>query len=132
MKPPLVRTECHHALLNAAARGFVSRRQGTVWIDGAPGNLAQQVGVSALDEHDLLWWWPPRGDTQDCCLSPLGDAMLQKWELELWGPPDHPMVSRRDLTCLDDVPFPLTDHDARLLTHAAFEVTAEDIETDQP
>jgi hypothetical protein len=134
MKPSLIRTERLHTLLKDAARGAVNRHDGTVWLDGATANYAQLLGVSALDARGLLWWWPLRGTdrVQDCCLSPTGDAVLQQWETELWGPPATPMISHRPLTCLDDVDFPLTATDARLIAHAAFEVTADDLETDQP
>jgi hypothetical protein len=134
MNPPLIRTERLHALLKDAARGAVNRHGDTVWLDGAAANYAQQLGVSALDVRGLLWWWSLRGTdrVQDCCLSPAGDAVLQQWETELWGPPTEPTRSRRPLTCLDDADFPLTAYDDRLMTLAAFEVTADDLETEQP
>jgi hypothetical protein len=95
-----------YALLFRAAFGMVTRRGGQVCVDGVAANELQTLAVSVLDKRGWLVWINTDrdvGNVADCALSEAGDAQMQAWDVELFGPPTEPVASSRPLTCLDDL-----------------------------
>ncbi len=115
-----------YALLRGVAYGMVTRHGDDVWVDGVPANDLQTLTVSVLDKRGwLVWFDPDHRGVKDCALSEAGDAQIQAWDTELFGPPTEPVVSSRPLTCLDDIQF--TAEDERRLMALIYEVTPEDL-----
>ncbi|MGH3882887.1 MAG: hypothetical protein ACRDRC_05720 [Pseudonocardiaceae bacterium] len=111
-----------HHLLDRAASGRITRYDGLISVDGAPGNLLQQITVSVIDHEQWLIWWPeptghPRNRWCCCCLSPEGDRVLREWDRELYGPAAQPQPSSRPLNppCLADADY-LAAEARRLIT----------------
>lgn len=124
-----------YTLLRAAATGLVTRHGDAVWFEGAPANLTVALAVSVLDKRGLVFWWPEHPDSEGCCPSVAGDALLRRWDEAVLGPALTPVASERPLLCppcLADATGPWLpgDWDRRLWN--AIHTHEPTDETDQP
>lgn len=100
MSIPAREDNLHH-LLRSAAYGGVCRntRLGLVWVDGETLTCTDPRfwGVATLNAHGWLLWWPDLDRMESCCLSPLGNQVLDAWDTELWNTPVRRPYSSRPL-----------------------------------
>lgn len=86
---PAYNNHLHH-LLKSAAYGGISRdrARGVIWVDGDTvtntGDDPRIWGVSTLNDLGWLLWWPDTARMETCCLSPLGNEVLDAWDSQLW------------------------------------------------